>query len=128
MFYIVKEMRSEKTAQIVRDHDRDYEAVLDFVHELQDVSANTGDFDLFEVCEADEIYVAAGKNGEQTDDEQSRERGLPRRRVCSTGGGGIPVPPRLAVMQSVSNPVRCASCSPGDLQVSHIRRPGATIR
>ena len=37
MFYIVNEMRSEPTAQIVRDRDRDYEAVLNFVHDVQDV-------------------------------------------------------------------------------------------
>lgn len=43
------------------------------------MSGNIDDFDLYEVCEADEIDVTAGKNGEQTDDEQSRERGLSKR-------------------------------------------------
>lgn len=38
MFYIIKEMRAEKTAQIARYLDRDYEAVPDFVHEVQDGS------------------------------------------------------------------------------------------
>lgn len=79
MFYIIKEMRSEKTAQTARDRDCDYEAVLNFVHEVQDVSGNIDDFDLYEVCEADMIYVTPGEKGEQTDDEQSRERGLSNR-------------------------------------------------
>jgi hypothetical protein len=60
MFYIVKEMRSEPTAQIARDLDRDYEAVLDFVHKVQDVSGDIDEFDLYDVCEADEVYVTAG--------------------------------------------------------------------
>ena len=40
MFYIVKEMRSEPTAQIARDRDRDYEAVLNFVHKVHTVGGN----------------------------------------------------------------------------------------
>ena len=32
MFYVVREMRSEPTARITRDLDRDYGAVLSFVH------------------------------------------------------------------------------------------------
>ncbi|WP_085945724.1 IS1595 family transposase [Halococcus salifodinae] len=59
MFYIVKEMRSEPTAQIARDLDRDYEAVLNFVHKVQDVSGDIDEFDLYNVCEADEVYVTA---------------------------------------------------------------------
>jgi hypothetical protein len=34
-------MRSEPTAQIARDLDRDYEAVLNFVHKVQDVSGKS---------------------------------------------------------------------------------------
>lgn len=37
MFSIVREMRSEQTARIARDLDRDYDVVLTFVHEVQDV-------------------------------------------------------------------------------------------
>jgi len=59
MFYIVKEMRSEQTAQITRDLDRDYEAAVDFVHEVQETSDNIDEFALSEVCEADEVYVTA---------------------------------------------------------------------
>jgi len=43
MFYMIKEMRSELTAQITRDLNRDYEAVLDFIHEVQEAS---GDIDV----------------------------------------------------------------------------------
>ena len=46
MFYMVKEMRSEQTAQITRDLDRDYEAVLDFVHEVQEASGNIDEFEI----------------------------------------------------------------------------------
>ncbi len=63
MFYIVKEMRSESTAQIARDLDRDYEAVLNFVHEVQGASGEIDEFELSEVCDADEIYVTAGEKG-----------------------------------------------------------------
>jgi len=79
MFYIVKEMRSETIAQIVRDLDRDYEAVLDFVYEVQDVSGEIDEFDLHGVCEADEVYVTAGKKGIEDEDGSPRERGLSKR-------------------------------------------------
>ena len=70
MFYIIKEMRSEPTAQIARDLDRDYEAVLNFVHEVQDASGDIDEFELFEVCEADEIYVTAGEKGREDEDSK----------------------------------------------------------
>ena len=79
MFYIVKEMRSEPTAQIARDLDRDYEAVLDFVHKVQDVSGEIDEFDLYGVCEADEVYVTAGEKGLEDEDASPRERGLSKR-------------------------------------------------
>jgi transposase-like protein len=79
MFYIVKEMRSEQTAQIARDLDRDYEAVLDFVHEVQDVSGDIDEFALYDVCEADEIYVTAGEKGREDETLSPRERGLSKR-------------------------------------------------
>jgi len=43
----------ETTAQIARDLDRDYEAVLDFVHEGQDASGDIHEFNLGGVCEAE---------------------------------------------------------------------------
>jgi len=79
MFYIVKEMRSEPTAQIARDLDRDYEAVLDFVHKVQDVSGDIDEFDLYDVCEADEIYVTAGEKGLEDEDSSPRQRGLSKK-------------------------------------------------
>jgi len=79
MFYIVKEMRSELTAQIARDLDRDYEAVLDFVHEIQEASGDIEEFDLYDVCEADEIYVTAGEKGYEDEESSPRERGLSKR-------------------------------------------------
>ena len=76
MFYIIKEMRSEPTAQIARDLDRDYEAVLNFVHEVRETSGNIDEFELSEVCEVDEIYVTAGEKGREDEDSSPRERGL----------------------------------------------------
>ena len=75
MFYIVKEMRSEPTAQIARDLDRVYEAVLNFVHKVQDVSGDIDEFDLYGVCKADEVYVTAGEKGLEDEDSSPRERG-----------------------------------------------------
>ena len=79
MFYIVKEMRSEPTAQIARDLDRDYEAILNFVHKVQDVSGDIDEFELSDVCEADEVYVTAGEKGLEDEDGSPRERGLSKR-------------------------------------------------
>jgi hypothetical protein len=79
MFYIVKEMRSEPTAQIARDLDRDYEAVLNFVHNVQDVSDDIDEFDLYGVCEADEVYVTAGEKGLKDEDGSPRSRGLSKK-------------------------------------------------
>jgi len=80
MFYIVKEMRSEPTAQIARDLDRDYEAVLNYVHKVQDVSGDIDEFDLYDVCEADEVYVTAGEKGlEDENGVRARARGLKKR-------------------------------------------------
>ena len=79
MFYIVKKMRSEPTAQITRDLDRDYEAVLNFAHKVQDVSGEIDEFDLYGVCEADEVYVTAGEKGLEDEDGSPRERGLSKK-------------------------------------------------
>jgi hypothetical protein len=79
MLYMVKEMRSETTAQIGRDLDRDSEVVLDFGHEVQETSGKIGEFELSEVCEADEVYVTAGEKGREDEDSSSRSRGLKQR-------------------------------------------------
>ena len=67
------------TAQIARDLDRDCEAILDFVHKVQDVSGDIDEFDLYGVCEADEVYVTAGEKGLEDEDGSPRERGLSKR-------------------------------------------------
>ena len=46
---MVKKMRSETAAQITRDLDRDYETVLDLIHEAQETSGTIGAFELSEV-------------------------------------------------------------------------------
>lgn len=79
MFYIVKEMRSEPTAQIARDLDRDDEAVHNFVHNVQDISGDIDEFDLYDVCEADEVYVTAGEKGLENGDGSPRSRGLSKK-------------------------------------------------
>lgn len=75
MFYTVKEMQSQPTAQIAHD----YEAVLDFVNEVQDVSDGIDEFDLYEVCEADKIYVTAGEKGLEDGESSPRSHGLSKR-------------------------------------------------
>ena len=67
------------TAQIARDRDRDYEAVLNFVHKVQDVSGDIDEFELSDVCEADEVYVTAGEKRLEDEDGGPRERGLLKR-------------------------------------------------
>jgi hypothetical protein len=53
----------ETTAQITRDLDRDSKAILDFGHEVQETSGKIGEFELSEVCEADEVYMTAREKG-----------------------------------------------------------------
>jgi len=36
MFHIIRGMEEDKTAEIIRELDRTYKTVLDFVHEVQD--------------------------------------------------------------------------------------------
>ena len=77
MFYMLKEMRSVPTAQIASDLERDNEAVLNFVHEVQYRCSDIEGFTLNDICEADEIYVTAGEKGGKEKD--GRERGLSKR-------------------------------------------------
>lgn len=90
MFYITKEMRSERLAQIARDLDRDYKAVFNFVHKVQDVSGDIDEFDLDGVCEADEVYVTAGekgidRRGRESTLAQTLKKGVRNVRVRQTG-------------------------------------------
>ncbi|AUX07826.1 hypothetical protein AArcSl_1879 [Halalkaliarchaeum desulfuricum] len=79
MFYMIKEMRSVPTAQIASELERDYEAVLNFRHDLQELCGELDDLVLSDVCEADEIYVTAGEKGIEKEDESPRSRGLKKR-------------------------------------------------
>lgn len=110
MFYTVKEMRSEPTAQIARDLDRDYEAVLNFVHKVQDVSGEIDEFDLYGVCEADEVYVTAGEKGLEDED------GVRARADSQKGRGTFAAdkPPVLTLVRRNDGRVRFLVCK--DLQ------------
>ena len=78
MFYMIKEMRSVRTAQIASDLDRDYEGVLNLRHDLQELCGKRTELTLSDVCEADEVYVTAGEKGieKEDKDESPRERAL----------------------------------------------------
>jgi len=43
------------------------------------VSGEIDEFELYDVCEADEIYVTAGEKGIEDEDESPRSRGLKKR-------------------------------------------------
>ncbi|WP_094192396.1 IS1595 family transposase [Haloparvum sedimenti] len=107
MFYIIKEMRSEPTAQIARDLGRDYEAVLNFVHKVQDVSGEIDEFELYEVCEADEVYVTAGEKGIEDEDESPRSRGLKKK---GRGRFESDKPPVLTLVRRSDGRVRFLVC------------------
>ena len=65
------------TNDIFQEFDRTYKTVLDFVHEVHDALEDDPGFDLYGVCEADEVYVVAGEKG--TKQASPRERGLKKR-------------------------------------------------
>lgn len=54
MIYIINMMDSASVAQIARDLDRDYESVLNFVHEVEERDDETNDLNLSELCEQPE--------------------------------------------------------------------------
>ena len=57
------------TTQIASDLERDYEAVLNFRHDFQELCGELDDLTLSDVCKADEIYVTAGEKGIEKEDE-----------------------------------------------------------
>jgi hypothetical protein len=77
MFHIISEMEGHTTNHICHKIDRTYKTVLDFVHEPQDALEEDPEFDLYGVCEADEVSVVAGEKG--TKQASPRERGLIKR-------------------------------------------------
>ena len=74
MFYMIKEMRSVRSAQIASELKREYEAVLNFRHDLQEFCGELDDLVLSDVCEADEIYVTAGEKGKKRGGESALAR------------------------------------------------------
>lgn len=50
--------------------------MLNSIYKARDVSGDINDFDLSDVCEADEINVTAGGNSEEKEDENPRKHGL----------------------------------------------------
>ena len=112
MFSIVKEMRSEQEwsalvpAQIARGIYGDYEAVRNFVHKVRGVSGEIDDFDLYDVCEADEIYVIAGEKGIEDGEGSPRSRGLPKGR----GDFDSDKPPVLSLVRRDDRRVRFLVC------------------
>ena len=70
MFYVIKEMRSVPAAQTASDLERDYEAVLNFRHGLQELCGELNGLTLSDACEADEIYVIAGEKGIEEEDDR----------------------------------------------------------
>jgi transposase-like protein len=86
MFYMLKEMRSVRSAQIASDLERDPEAILNFVHEVHDLCGEIDNFTLSDVVEANEIYITAGEKGDEGKDgtnvaSQKGARRLPRRQT-----------------------------------------------
>jgi transposase-like protein len=106
MFSVVKEMRPQPTAQIARDRDRDDEAVLTFLRNVQDVSGDIEEFDRDDVWEADEISVTAGEKGLEDADSSPRQRGL----KIGRGDFDSDKPPVLTLVRRDDGRVRFLVC------------------
>ena len=87
MFYILKEMEVKSSYQIAEELDRDYDSVLNFVHELASRYAQR--ITLEGIIELDEIYVHAGEKGERK--EKARSRALKKRGRGTWEGDKPPV-------------------------------------
>lgn len=74
-----KGMRSVQSVQIASELDRDYEAVLNFRHDLQALCGDLTDLPLIDMCEADDISGTVAENGNEDKDERPRKRGLTKR-------------------------------------------------
>jgi len=90
MFYILKEMAAKSTLQIAEELGRDYDSVLNFVHEAHGVASRHAQKVALEgVIELDEVYVHAGDKGQKRG--RARRRGLRRRGRGSWEGDKPPV-------------------------------------
>ena len=74
MFYIILSMETKSANQISRELGRDYESVLNFVREVQELAKRIGGIRLEGICEADEVYLNSGDKGVK--EENPRKRGL----------------------------------------------------
>lgn len=61
MLCMLKETQSERSTRIARNLNRCYEAVLSFVHAVQEIGGNIEQFELSRPCEAGEVYVTTGE-------------------------------------------------------------------
>ena len=90
MFYILKEMEVKSSYQIAKELDRDYEAVLNFVHQVQELASKYAQgIKLEGIAELDEIYVHAGEKGKKK--ERPRRRALKKRGRGTWEGDKPPV-------------------------------------
>lgn len=62
MLHIIREMEETKTAQIVRQLDRSYPSVLDFMDEVRDARDGDPELELGVLAEGDEITAPADEN------------------------------------------------------------------
>lgn len=88
MFYILKEAEVKSSRQIADELGRDYDSVLNFVHEVHEKASRYA-LTLEGIAEIDEVYVHAGKKGERK--ERARRRALKKRGRGTWGGDKPPV-------------------------------------
>jgi len=68
MFYIILSLETKSANQIPKEIGRDYESVLKFIREVQEIAEKLGGIELEGICEADEVYVNSGDKGVKDDD------------------------------------------------------------
>ena len=71
MFYILKEMEAKSSLQISEEVGRDYDSVLNFVHEVQAL-ASSKSIGIEGILELDEAYIHSGEKGKKKDRPRGR--------------------------------------------------------
>ena len=89
MFYILKEMEVKSSLRIAEELGRDYDSVLNFVHEAQEIASKYAHVINEGIAELDEVYVHAGEKGKKK--EKPRRRALKRRGRGTWEGDKPPV-------------------------------------